>query len=92
MPGGRRYFDAFEGALEEVRFDLLEVVEERPGAIIASVRLSGVGAATRIPVEQTVLITFESRDGLLTRLVAHPTMESARAELGDDHHSTSQPK
>lgn len=81
VPGGRRYFEAFEGALEEVRFDLLDIVEERPGAIIASVKLSGVGAATRIPVEQTVLMTFESRDGLLTRVVAHPTMESARAEL-----------
>jgi ketosteroid isomerase-like protein len=81
VEGGRRYFEGFEGALDEVRFELLDVAEERPGAIIAPVRLSGVGAATRIAVEQEVLMTFEVRDDLLTRVVAHPTIEAARAEL-----------
>ena len=90
IPGGRRYFEGFEGALDDVRFELLDVPEERPGAIIGNVKLSGVGAATRIPVEQVVLMTFEVRDDKLTRVVAHPTIESARAELGDQ--STSQPK
>ena len=92
VAGGRRYFEGFEGALEEVRFELLDVIEERPAAIIGNVKLSGVGAATRIAVEQTVLMTFEVRDDKLTRVVAHPTIESARAELGDDRQSTSQPK
>ena len=68
------------------------IQEERPGAIIGNVKLSGVGAATRIPVEQIVLMTFEVRDDKLTRVVAHPTIESARADLGDDRQSTSQPK
>jgi ketosteroid isomerase-like protein len=76
VEGGRRYFSGFEGALDDVRFELLEVVEESPGAIIANVRLSGVGAATRIPVEQNVLITFEVTDGQLSRVVAlGPTPE-----------------
>jgi ketosteroid isomerase-like protein len=81
-PGGaKRYFDGFEGALDEVRFDLLEIYEESPSAVICSVRLSGLGEMTRIPVEQTVLMTFAIRDGLITRIVAHPDMESARAEF-----------
>ena len=92
VPGGRRYFEGFEGALDEVRFELLDIPEERPGAIIGNVKLSGVGSATRIAVEQVVLMTFEVRDGKLTRVVAHPTIESARAELGADRQSTSQPK
>jgi ketosteroid isomerase-like protein len=92
IAGGRRYFEGFEGALDNVRFELLDVPEERGDAIIASVKLSGVGAATRIPVEQEVLMTFEARDGELTRVVAHPDMESAQAELGGDSQSTSQPK
>jgi ketosteroid isomerase-like protein len=92
VPGGRRYFEGFEGALDDVRFDLLDVQEERPGAIIATVKLSGVGAATRIAVEQIVPMTFEVRDEKLTRVVAHPTIEAARAELGNDGQSTSQPK
>jgi ketosteroid isomerase-like protein len=90
IPGGRRYFEGFEGALDEVRFELLDIPDERPGAIIGTVKLSGVGAATRIPVEQIVLMTFEVRDEQLVRVVAHPTIESARAELG--RQSTSQPK
>ena len=81
VPGGRRYFEGFEGALDEVRFELLDIPEERPGAIIANVKLSGVGAATRIAVEQTVLMTFEVSDEQLVRVVAHPTIESARAAL-----------
>ena len=81
VEGGRRYFSGFEGALDEVRFELTDIPEEQPGAIIGIVRLSGVGAATRIAVEQMVLMTFEVSDGKLTRVVAHPTIESARAEL-----------
>ena len=49
--------------------------------MICAVRLSGVGEMTRIPVEQDVLMTFAIRDGLITRIVAHPTLESARAEF-----------
>ena len=92
VPGGRRYFEGFEGALDEVRFDVLDIPEERPGAIIAHVKLNGVGAATRIAVEQIVLMTFEVRDEQLVRVVAHPTIESAHAELQRDRQSTSQPK
>jgi ketosteroid isomerase-like protein len=81
VEGGRRYFDGFEGALDDVRFDLVEVHDELGEAIIAAVRLSGVGAATRIPVEQQVLMTFEVEGDQLTRVVAHATMESARAAI-----------
>ncbi len=79
--GAERYFGGFEGALDDVRFELVDVHEELGHAAICAVKLSGVGAATRIPVEQDVLMTFAASDGLLTRIVAHPTMESARAEV-----------
>jgi ketosteroid isomerase-like protein len=79
--GARRYFGGFEGALDEVRFELLKVHEESPSALICDVRLSGLGEMTRIPVEQIVLMTFAIRHGLITRIVAHPTMESAEAEF-----------
>ena len=79
--GARRYFGGFEGALDEVRFELVEMHEESPSAVICGVRLSGLGEVTRIPVEQNVLMTFAIRDGLITRIVAHPTLESARAEF-----------
>jgi len=80
--GGRRYFAAFDGALDEVRFDLREIRHETERELIGVVTLSGVGAATRIQVEQDVLMTFAVEDGLITRVVSHLTLESARAELG----------
>ena len=79
--GAKRYFDGFEGALDEVRFALLEIYEETATAVICSVRLSGLGEMTRIPVEQDVMMTFAIRDDLITRIVAHPDLESARAEF-----------
>ena len=80
--GGRRYFDAFDGALDEVRFELGEIHHDSPEALIAVATLSGVGAATRIPVEQDVLMSFTTRDGLVTRIISHPSLDAARAELG----------
>ena len=79
--GARRYFAGFEGALDEVRFELLEIHEDSPSAVIGGVRLSGLGSATRIPVEQTVLMTFAVRDGLIVRIASHADLESARAEV-----------
>ena len=80
--GGRRYFDAFDGALDDVRFELAEIHHDSPEAVIAVVKLSGVGAATRIPVEQDVIMSFAARDGRVTRIVSHATLDAARAEVG----------
>ena len=44
--GARRYFDGFEGILDEVHFGLIDLDEVAPGTILAAVRLSGRGAAT----------------------------------------------
>jgi len=74
--------DGVDGALDEVRFDLREIRHETERELIGVVTLSGVGAATRIQVEQDVLMTFAVEDGLITQVVSHPTLESARAELG----------
>lgn len=80
--GGRRYFDAFDGAIDDVRFDLAEIHHDSPEAVIAVVTLSGVGAATRIPVEQYVPMSFTTRDGLVTRIMSHPSLDAALAEVG----------
>src|SRR5215210_4088583 len=79
--GARRYFAGFGGALDDVRFDLLDVHDESPEAALAVIRLSGHGSATRIPVELTVVVTFLVRDGAVARIVAHPDVDSARKEV-----------
>jgi len=43
--GARRYFDGFEGILDDVHFGLIDLEEVAPGTILAAVRLSGRGAA-----------------------------------------------
>jgi ketosteroid isomerase-like protein len=79
--GARRYFAGFDGALDEVRFGLDEVDEVAPGTVLAKVRLRGVGAVTRIPVEQSTFMTFRVRDGLITRIAAHADLASAHEEI-----------
>ena len=41
--GGRRYFAGFEGALDDVRFDLVDVEEIPPDIALAEMRLLGRG-------------------------------------------------
>src|SRR5215210_3511401 len=48
--GARRYFAGFDGLLEEVRFEALDLVEHGD-AVIVWLRLSGRGAASGIEVE-----------------------------------------
>jgi len=79
--GARRYFAGFEGALDEVRFELVEILESTADRVLASVRLSGYGSATRIHVEQAVLMTVTVRAGAVTRIVTHASLESAQREI-----------
>ena len=79
--GARRYFAGFEGALEEVAFDLDEISDVTADTALASLTLRGVGAVTRIPVAQKTLMTFRVRDGLVERIVAHPDVESVQQEI-----------
>ena len=79
--GARRYFAGFDGALEEVDFALDEIEEVAPGVALARIRMTGVGAVTRIPVEQTTIMTFRVRDGLVDRIAAHGDLASAREEI-----------
>ena len=79
--GARRYFAAFAGALDDVRFELIEVHDESPEAAVGVIRLSGLGSATRIPVELTAVASFVVTDGAVARIVAHPDLDSARREI-----------
>jgi ketosteroid isomerase-like protein len=77
--GVRRYFAAFEG-LVDVRFELLEIVEEG-GAAIAWLRLTGRGSASGIDVEQHSAVINWVKDGKVTRMDPHPDMDAARRAL-----------
>ena len=80
-PGARRYFAGFEGAIDDVVFELVEVVDVGPDTAVAVIRLSGIGTTTRIPVEQMAAMAVSIRDGLVSRIEAYADVESARAAL-----------
>ena len=75
--GARRYFDGFEGILDDVHFGLIDLEEVAPGTILAAVRLSGRGAATGIPVAQETHGVLIVRDGLVSYITIYNEREGA---------------
>jgi ketosteroid isomerase-like protein len=78
--GARRYFAGFDGLMEEVRFEPIELVEHR-GAVIVWLRLSGRGAASGIEVDQHAAVVTWLADGKVTRMEPYPDMDAAREAL-----------
>jgi ketosteroid isomerase-like protein len=79
--GGRRYFAGFEGALDDVRFELVDVEETSPDTAIVEMRLLGRGAATGIEVAQTTFLVITVGGETILRIVAHADRSSARREI-----------
>jgi ketosteroid isomerase-like protein len=79
--GGRRYFAGFEGALDDVRFDLVEIEETSPDEALIEMRLTGRGAATGIEVAQTSFLVITVRGESILRIVAHADRRAARREI-----------
>jgi ketosteroid isomerase-like protein len=79
--GGRRYFAGFEGALDDVRFELLEIEEASPDMALVEMRLIGRGAATGIEVTQTTFLVITVRGETIQRIVAHADREAASREI-----------
>ena len=78
--GARRYFAGFDGLIEDVRFEALEV-DDAGDALIVWIRLSGRGAASGIDVEQHAAILVWLEDGKVVRLRPYPDMDAARDAL-----------
>jgi ketosteroid isomerase-like protein len=79
--GARRYFAAFDGLMEEVRFEPLEFVEHGD-ALIVWMRLAGRGSASGIEVEQNAAVVTSVEDGKVTRMELYREMDDARRALG----------
>lgn len=78
--GARRYLDAFDGLLDDVRFEPLEFHPEG-GQVIVDMVLSGRGASSGIAVEMRSAVIHWVADGKVTRMEPHPDLEAARASL-----------
>ena len=79
--GAERDLDAFEGSLEDVRFEPLEFHPEGD-YVIVDMLLKGRGAASGIPVELRSAVVHTIEDGKVKRMDPYPDMEAARAACG----------
>ena len=78
--GARRYMDAFEDVVDDVRFRADELHAES-GCVIARVRVTGRGAASGLPVEMSAASIIRVRDGKVTAIESHPDLATAREAL-----------
>jgi ketosteroid isomerase-like protein len=78
--GARRYFAGFDGLMEDVRFEPIDIVDHGE-AVIVWLRLSGRGAASGIEVEQHAAVVNWVEDGKVTRMEPYPDMDEAREAL-----------
>ena len=78
--GARRYMDAFDGVLEDVRFHADELRAEE-GCVLALVRVTGRGATSGLPVELEAASIIRIRDGQIASIESHPDLATARKAL-----------
>jgi ketosteroid isomerase-like protein len=78
--GVRRYFAGFEGMLDEVRYEPVELIPVGD-AVVAHATMSGRGASSGLDVGLDSYVVHEFADGKVVRLRPYPDLESARAAL-----------
>jgi ketosteroid isomerase-like protein len=76
--GARRYFQGFEGMIDDVRYEAREIVpiDDR---VLACARMSGTGVSSGLGVALDAFVLHEFEDGLIKRMRPYPDEESARA-------------
>jgi ketosteroid isomerase-like protein len=79
--GARRYFAGFDGMLEDVRYEAIELIPagER---VIAHIRLSGRGVTSGLDVDLEAFVVHELAGGRVTRMRPYADRESAEAAAG----------
>jgi ketosteroid isomerase-like protein len=78
--GVRRYFAGFEGMLDEVRYEPIEIIPVGD-AVIAGARMSGRGASSGLDVGLDSYVVHEFAEGKIVRMTPYPDLDSARAAL-----------
>jgi ketosteroid isomerase-like protein len=79
--GALRYLRGFDGMLEDVRFQLLELHDEGD-EVIAERVLTGRGVSSGIDVEMRSAVVTTIEGGRIKRMQPFPDLESARKALG----------
>jgi ketosteroid isomerase-like protein len=78
--GARRYLQGFDGMLEDVRFEVLELHQEGEH-VISELVLRGRGVTSGIEVAQRVAVINWVEGGKVTRMQPFPDLDTARKAL-----------
>ncbi len=78
--GARRYFAGFEGMIEDVRYEALEVIPEGEHVLVRA-RLGGRGASSGLEVDLESVVVHTVEGGKVTRIQPYTDLESARDSL-----------
>ncbi|MET0615693.1 MAG: nuclear transport factor 2 family protein [Thermoleophilaceae bacterium] len=79
--GVRLYFAGFDGMLEDVRYEALDLTA-RGDIVIAHIRLSGRGVSSGLDVAIEVFVVHELTNGKIVRIRPYADLEGAQAAAG----------
>lgn len=79
--GVRRWFDAWEGTIDALRFDVDETIDAGD-QVIAVCRMVARSRTTELEFEQAVTMVWTIRDGRAIRLDPYATREEALRAVG----------
>jgi ketosteroid isomerase-like protein len=78
--GARRYFAGFDGMLEDVRYEALDLIPEGEHVLVRA-RLAGRGASSGLEVDLESIVVHSVEGGKVTRIEPYTDLESARKSL-----------
>jgi ketosteroid isomerase-like protein len=83
LDGMRRYWESFQDAMEEIRFQPGRVADTEQGVLV-EMHLTARGRQTGIPVEQRVIGVWEIRERKAFHIQVFPSLDDALEVLGLD--------
>ena len=78
--GALRYFAGFDGMLEEMSYEALELIPAGEHVLV-HIRLGGRGVSSGLEVELEAFVVHTVENGKITRIVPYADLESARESL-----------
>jgi ketosteroid isomerase-like protein len=79
--GVRRYFAGFDGMIEDVRYEPIELSAAGERVVLAHIRLGGRRVSSGVDVDLEAFVVHEFADGKIVRMRPYPDIESARAAI-----------
>jgi ketosteroid isomerase-like protein len=79
--GARRYFAGFDGMIEDVRYEPIELIPAGD-CVLAHIRLSGRGVSSGVDVDLEAFVLHELANGRIVRMRPYADRESAESAAG----------